>query len=355
MPIDRVCRSRYTFLTWRILMPRRVLAAFALIFVMSAAAQAQYTTIQGWVIVPGDKHNDNIEARITTRDGFDSYASTTVSDSGRYMFTNLDLSLGRYDILINLDGYRESRTFLYGPTLATGSEIPISRNIILIPDPTSRRLAEKQEAYTAALLDEYAKGLDEITNKHPALALPHLEKVANEVPDFYDAHINLGLAYQDLLRWREAEKEFRTAHDLNSESARPLLALGRLFVGEVENEYQSGAKLDALQPKLTKARELLAEAITIDAELAKAHYYMGALDFRARSLANAERELKRALELDPKLFEARYTLIYLFADQKSWQAALDNADTFLLEYPESSYRAEVAATRLRIVNHMEKK
>jgi Tfp pilus assembly protein PilF len=228
-------------------------------------------------------------------------------------------------------------------------------NIILIPDPESRRNAEKRDAYNKALLDEYAIGLDQITNKHPELAVTHLEKVANEVPDFYDAHINLGFVYQDLLRWRDAEKEFRSAHELNAESSRPLVALGRLRVEEVELEIEAGASQDVLRPILVQARQELTEAIMLDPKLAKAFYYLGAVDFRSRSYADAESESKHALELDPRLFEARILRINLFIEQKLWQAALDNADAFMLDYPDSSHRAEVADRRMHIVARLDRK
>jgi len=332
-----------------------MLAAFVLILAMTAVAEAQFTTIQGWIIAPGKDHADNFEVRITVRDAMEPYASTTVSDTGRYMFTNLDLSVGTFDILINTDGYRESRTPI-GTVFGFGlNDRNISANIILIPDPQSRRHVENQEAYNASLLEEYSQGLQQITGKHPELAVTHLEKVVNAVPDFYDAHINLGLVYQALSRRRDAEMEFHKAHDLNAESARPLLALGRLHVEEVEVEIQAKAKQDALRPILAQAREELTEAIMLDPKLATAFYFLGAVDFRSKSYADAETESKHALELDPRLFEARILRINLFIEQKLWQAALDNVDAFLLDYPDSPHRAEVADRRLHIVAHIDRK
>jgi tetratricopeptide (TPR) repeat protein len=333
-------------------MPRRALAAFVLIFLMSAAAEAQFTNIQGWIIVPAYKHTDNFEVRITVRDGEQTFASTQVGDSGRFMFANLDLSIGNYDLLVRLDGFRESRTPLQSGLTAT-SDSYLSGNIILIPDPESRRLMEKQDAYTAALLDEYSKALDDITSKHPDRAVSHLEKVVSEVPGFYDAHMNLGLVYQDLSRRSEAEREFRRAHELNEESARPFLALGRMLLEEADIEIGAGSKPEVFQPRLRQAREVLTEVVALDPKLAKAFYYLGAVDFRSRSYADSDRELKHALELEPTLFEARITLINLYIDQKLWQPALDNVDTFLLEFPNSPYRAEIAVTRSRVVAHLE--
>jgi tetratricopeptide (TPR) repeat protein len=337
-------------------MPRRMLAAFALIVSMSAAAEAQFTSIQGWIIVPGKDHPDNFEVRITVKDAMEAYASTTVSDTGRYMFTKLDLSVGRFDILINVDGYREFRRpieYIVEPESINTDNF--RGNIILIPDPESRRHAQNQEAYDAELLREYSQGLEQISSEHPELAVTHLEKVVNAVPDFYDAHINLGFVYQSLSRRRDAEMEFHKARELNAESARPLLALGRLHVEEVELQIDAKAKQDVLRPILVQARDELTEAIMLEPKLAKAFYYLGVVDFRSSSYADAESESRHALELDPRLFEARILRINLFIEQKLWQAALDNVDAFMLDYPNSSHRAEVADRRRHIVARMDRK
>jgi len=331
-------------------MSGRVLAAFALILIASAAAQAQNTTIQGWIIVPTQKHADNFVVQISIRDLDQIFATTTVGDSGRYMFINQDLRVGNFDILVRLDGFRESRTPLQRrPETGTLAEIPIFENIILIPDAEGGHLTDVESAYKEELLKEYSKGLDQITAKHPELAVTHIEKIVKEIPDFYDAHMNLGLVYQDLKRRREAEAEFRKANELNPESARPLAALGRLFVDEVESELSVGVKQETLQPLLIKGREVLTEAVMLDEKFAKAHYYLGVVEYRSRSYAIAEKELKLALELDHTLFEARIALINLFVQQKIWQAALDNVDTFMLDYPLSPFRQEVAGIRMKIV------
>ena len=55
------------------------------------------------------------------------------------------------------------------------------------------------------------------------------------------------------------------------------------------------------------------------------------------------------------MFEARILRINLFIEQKLWQAALDNADAFMLDYPNSSHRPEVADSRQHIVARMDRK
>ena len=151
----------------------------------------------------------------------------------------------------------------------------------------------------------------------------------------------------------EAKREFLKAHELNAESARPFLALGRLFVQQADLEIQAASKRDVAQSTLTQAREALTEAIGRDAKLASAIYYLGAVDYLSGSYADAERELTHALELNPSLFPARIMLINVFVKQRQWQAALDNVDSFLLENPDSPYRQEVADTRVGVVRRLE--
>jgi tetratricopeptide (TPR) repeat protein len=226
-------------------------------------------------------------------------------------------------------------------------------NVILIPDPASRIQAGEEAAYSKAILDEYASGLDEISRKHPDLAVTHLEKVVKEVPDFYDAHFNLGLVYQDLSRGIDAEHEFRKASELNSESSRPLLALGRLLVEEADNAILSKAEAEVIQSRLAGAREILTQAVMLDPKIASGFYYLGALDFRSEQYTIAENELNNALELDPSLFPAQIMLINVYIRQKLWQKALDHADAFLIDYPASDHREEVQKVRIGLVRRLQ--
>src|SRR5262249_17856199 len=174
------------------------------------------------------------------------------------------------------------------PERIEADRIPfISLNIILVPDPNGvDAVSTNVAAYTDALVEEYGKGLDEIGNNHPELAVPHLENVVREVPEFADAHTKLGIAYLDLSRRRDAEKEFRAAIDLNGESARPLLGLGRTFLEDAEDLIHSGANADAIQANLVQARNALTQASTLDPKSAAAFYHLGAVDYREKLYKN---------------------------------------------------------------------
>jgi tetratricopeptide (TPR) repeat protein len=269
----------------------KALAAFSLMFMMFAPARAhaqQGYTFRGIIIIPASHHDENFEVLLTNKDGEQIIAFMNADISSRYTFAGL--SSGYFDIVIRLNGFKESRTHVragFESVLApTGIANTIyDVNILLEPDDSAGNLANEQAAYTKALLEEYGKGLEEMSRKHPDLALPHLEKVVKEIPDFYDGHFNLGLVYQDLSRRAEAATEYRKAHELNPNSARPFLVLGRLFLEEADIEILSATNADT-GIKLKVAREALMEAIMRDPKLGTAFYYLGAVDFRSQSYAD---------------------------------------------------------------------
>jgi len=335
-------------------MPKKLLAAFVLTLLWSAIAQAQDHAIHGYVIAPSKKHIDNFEIFVTVRDAEEVIARTSVSGYGEYMFKNVPT--GYFDILIRLPGFRESRTPLQSGNpeqIAGDRQFFITMNIVLIPDADGPFLG-KEAAYTDAIVEEYGKGLDEITNNHPELAVTHLENVVHEVPDFADAHTNLGLVYLSLSRRRDAEKEFRAAIELNGESSRPFLALGRTYLEDVEVQLHSRTNVDDIQPRLVQAREVLTQATMLDPKSAAAFYHLGAVEYRAANYKTAESELKHALELDPTLFPARIMLINVYVQLEMWQDALDNADAFLIENPGSPFRSDVFTTRSQLVKRLQR-
>src|SRR5712671_2490034 len=353
-------------------MPTRRLFGLLLTFLLGAVSNVHAQqipdsySIRGHIIVPAKNHRDNFEVLLKTKDGEQIIAFTNVDIAGQYVFINL--TSGYYDVVVHLPGYREARehvrlgvreslmesgTFVLIAEGTLRVRPPYDLNIILSRNPDEDSGEDEEPVYSKKILEDYASGLQAISNGHPDVAAKTLERVVKAVPDFYDAHFNLGLVYQDLERRSEAEKEFLKAHDLNPDSAACLMALGRLLVEESDIRILAGEKMELVRPSLNRASENLSQALILDPKLATGFYYLGAIDFRTASYPAAERELKRALTLDPKLAAARITLINVYVQQKSWQNALENLDTFLLENPTSPYRQQVTATRLSVARRLQ--
>jgi tetratricopeptide (TPR) repeat protein len=229
------------------------------------------------------------------------------------------------------------------------SPLSVSSTSILTRDPSIPEPDDKSSPYPIAALKEYAWATEDNLKGRRESAAEHFEKALKLAPNYYDAHVDLGIVHQQLHRNAEAEKQLRAAHELKPDAIRPLLNLGRVLFDEFETELHDGAVLETIRPTLDTAIEVLEQAIVRDEKSAPAHYLLGAAAYRSTSYTKAEVQLKRALELDSSLFPARLMLANADIKLRRWEDALDNIDAYILENPAAFNRSEAMATRAEIM------
>jgi tetratricopeptide (TPR) repeat protein len=215
------------------------------------------------------------------------------------------------------------------------------------PDVDSALTRENKQA-----IDAYGKAINERARGHFDAAAKLLELAVMLVPEYPDAHLELGEVYLELHRRVDAEKEFRTAHDLSPESQRALLDLGRLYLEEADVQLATGASQNSIRPLLARARDLLSEAVIRNPKSATAGYLLGTAHFRSASYDIAESELKRALSLDKGMFPARIMLVNVYVVQQKWQNALDTLDKFIADNPSSPYVQEARTIRANVARRL---
>ena len=318
----------------------------------------------GYVIIPVRDHPENFEVRIVSRFGEQPLAYANVDLSGRYQFDAL--KIGDFDFLVRLDGFKELReTVRIPPMIATykrtaaGLELTnpdfncvYQQNYFLKPLDDTVVIDERLRAYPSEAIAEWVTAMSDDKDKNYKGVVKHLEKVVSLAADWYEAHCELGAAYEEVHSNDDAEKQYRAAIDLKPDGVRALLNLGRLLILEVDGKIEVAASKDSLQPLLDQARQALAGAVKRDEKSAMALYLIGVVDFRKASYKDAEKELTLALELDPTLFPARLTLINVYEEQKQWEDALDNLDEFIVNYPASPYRVQAVTSRAAVMRRL---
>lgn len=60
-------------------------------------------------------------------------------------------------------------------------------------------------------------------------AMPYFEKAIDNTPDYFEAHYNLGLAYEEIGEYDEAERRYRTALQIRPSADLPALGLERVI------------------------------------------------------------------------------------------------------------------------------
>jgi Tfp pilus assembly protein PilF len=308
--------------------------------------------ISGRIIVPLADFQDIFEVLLVQN--LAQPVQATVADSqGRYRFAGIPR--GIYYIMVKIDGFQEVRQRV---DLNSESIVNIildfeEERVVKAPTDFSGEslevvdIADLSKTYPPSVIEKLKSANKEIQNRNFAKALPLLEEIVREAPDFYQAHRLLGVIYQKMERYRDAESEYRTAADLKQTSAAPLINLGSLFVQE--SEASSGQGSAVVRGILNEALASLNAAIKLKSDAPFAYYLLGVTYYKSAFYEDAEDNLKRAISLANDLFEARLALANVYIKMQEWQNVITELDAYLASNPSPAMREQVQAMRSKVV------
>src|SRR5205807_7416179 len=101
-------------------------------------------------------------------------------------------------------------------------------------DPDVVDITQMKENLPKKAVQDYDKALDERKKGKLESAIKLLQDAIHLAPNFYNAHNSLGVLYQSLKQYTEAEKEYLRSSELNARSAKPLTNLGSLYIEEAD-------------------------------------------------------------------------------------------------------------------------
>ncbi len=165
--------------------------------------------------------------------------------------------------------------------------------------PIVERLLSKKPDSAAAL---YMAGVLDLEEENTDSAITKLEGAVSLLDDFTAAHRRLAQAYMVLRQKENAARHYKRVIELDKHDARSAFELG-VILGDLR-------EIDA-------AVDTLRRALSIDPELAEAHYQIGLLLYVEKgAIDEALTEVEKALELDPTDPSARLILGELLYDKK---------------------------------------
>ena len=264
--------------------------------------------------------------------------TTRTLEGGNFRFANI--GSGIYYIHVDIDGfldYREmvwvtGRTYVDVVLREEGSSDGVAV-AGFAGDPEVVDVATLARRYPEEAVAEYEKSLEDVRKGDTERAIERLERALGLAADFYQARNNLGIQYQKLKRYEDAEAEFRQAHELNRNAAQPLINIGSLWLEQ-----------DDFQP----AEVVLREALRLDPRSPAALYYLGSALYKLSQLDEAAGFLSRALDLDP-VPATRLMLVNVYLQQKKYAEVLEQVDAYLEENPDGADREAVEDLRLQVL------
>jgi len=325
--------------------------------------------IKGRVIAPGEKWDQYHEVLQLDESRLVGWAYTDSTGE----FSLPEQMQGAYYVVVRIDGFKEYRerinvgdacSKIVDHFVHLEFDDEVIRPVIL--DFTGEvnetvDVSELKREFPKKAVDEFQRAQSERLEGQAPRARVRLEKLVKEYPDFYDARNALGSIHLEMKRFREAETEYNEARQLKPNSAAPLVSLGSLYVQEAEASLNPepgiagvvvpGGDLGII---LSDAREVLTEAIKIKPDASFAYYLLGIAEMRGGSYGKSEENLRRSLEIEPKLRWARIALGNLFIRQNKYKEALIEYDTYLADYKKVSNHSEVERARAKIALELTK-
>jgi len=323
----------------------------ALPALMQVARVPSTVAITGQIIVPVPGFQQMFEVLLLQN--AEQLVQATVADSqGRYRFTGL--FRGTYYIQVRIEGFQEVRQRV---DLNSDSIVNIimdfqeERTVKPATDLSGEDLevvdiSDLSKTHAAAA-EKMKAANKEIQSGNFAKALPLLEEVVRDVPDFYQAQRTLGTVYQKLARYRDAESAYRTAADLKQTSAAPLINLAGLYIEEADASMSQGSSV--VRGILNESLASLYAALKLKPDAPFAYYLLGITYYKSAFYEDAEENLKRSLELAPDLLEAHLALANVYIKIQEWSNAIAHLDAYLAASPRTEVRDQVQAMRSRVV------
>jgi len=296
------------------------------VFPVLVTAQVSGGSIAGQVRVsPGTELPSPVLISLESRG---AVVNTVYTDGeGRFGFNGLPGNI--YQIKIDDEAY-----FPASETISIDPETTSVRmlNIFLNPrnadksdsravtggNPHLTSSADLKKLFPRPAIKEFDAGVKADARHEPDDAIRHYEKALKIAPDFYPACNNLGTAYLNKGSYAAAEEQFQHAIRLNSNDAAAYFNLGNLHY--LTHHYDEG--LNWVNQGLNK-----------EPSSAFGHFLKGSLISASGDSVQAEKELQRSLDLDPKLGKAHLALVNLYLRQKQNKEAVAELQAFLKILP----------------------
>ena len=296
-----------------------------------SAQQQTFGSIVGHVrVVRGDTPPQPVLVSLELRGA--PTDSVYTDSSGTFGFHSLNPN--PYYVVINDDNYEAvRRSFTVDPLMLSPI---IFMDITLIPkkkpsdkpsqpvgsNPDMIDAREYSVQFPKRAVKEFEKGLAADRERKPDDAIRHYQKAVSMAPTFYAAHNNLGSDYLSKSDLFAARKEFEEVVRLNQSDA---------------DAYFNLSNVCMLSNQLTEAQQFLDEGLRRQPDSALAQFLLGSLNLRLGKFPLAENALRRAIQLDALMVQARLQLVNLLLKQGRKEDAASVLREFVSTFPDSSF------------------
>jgi tetratricopeptide (TPR) repeat protein len=312
-----------------------ILSVLLIVFMPMVVAQSSASTgsggeISGTVFWSGDNNRPAAQVIVSLKSDPTGVSRSILTDlEGRFAVSGLPA--GAYDVVaaevgyepvalrVQLDG-SSSKVVLHLKPAAPAND---ARNAATI--------SVSQLQIPSKAREEYQRGLQSLAKNDLPEALKHFTKACMTYPSFYEAQYHVGVAHLKMGRHEEAMQAFQRAVDLSAGRYAPAeLGVGALL-------YESGNS--------GEAEKVIRRGLELDDSLPEGYVLLGMVLLRERRPDEAERSAREALLRRATFAQAYLVLSDVHASRHDYRGQVQDLDAYLALEPKGLDHMRVVQAR----------
>jgi tetratricopeptide (TPR) repeat protein len=273
---------------------------------------------------------DHITVILLNSEGSASAPATT-SASGGFEFR--PLTLGSYEILIDVQGYERIR-IPADITVASLQGLAIYLKPLAEKKPPSKAgaVSAHELSMPQSARDLMLSGKKKLyQDKDAQSGLADFQQAVSLAPDYYEAHYQIALAYLALGKPDDAEKSFHKSINVSGDK------YGEADVGLGKVLLDKGDAPDA--------EKTIRRGIELSSNSSRGFYELGRAQLIENKIADAQKSAEQARSLAPDFAAVYRLLANIHMQQKNYTALLQDIDAYVKLDPDSP--AGVRAKQMR--------
>jgi tetratricopeptide (TPR) repeat protein len=299
-----------------------ILFTFILIFLFQNPLLSQTRRIKLRVEGTDGKAIEGVKITLTSPQRSDFNKVVVTDEEGEVIFL-LQMEIKNLNFLLEKEGYQVLQDSKELRTLRKSQELLYYEHTFTIyrtgeqtPEQTRRQYEINQQA-----LSFFNKGVELFQTEDFLKAAEQFKKAAKTKPDFFQAYQNLAAAYFQAESYSEAIEAAEKALETEPESAQTLKLLSVAYskLGDEKKALEYEEKLRELpevelspeelfnmgaaaanENRDEEAAEYFEKATELNPDYAQAYYHLGVIYFRLEKMEEAEKALRKYLELKPE-------------------------------------------------------
>jgi Carboxypeptidase regulatory-like domain/Tetratricopeptide repeat len=324
---------------------RFALVLTALLFSSAPSVAGQLLTggrdsIIGGVVIADDGERPLPGAHVELRTAAGNIAHPTIltGSSGDFLFGQF--RPGRYEIIVQLDGYQLTRLSVEVTHYDQPNLIVRLRKQLTTASPTGEMTTAHELGVPRKARAAFAKGVAKADARADYKgAVQEFERAINDYPEYYEAYSEMGMAYLRLKDFAAAERTLRQSIEMSAQNYAPPLILLSMLLND--------------QNRSAEAEPLARHVIAVDPTAWRGPYELSRALLGLRRFTAAEASAYAARDLKPGNPDVYLLLSEIHRHTQNPPALLQDFDAYLKLAPQGSAAPQVRKLREQLIKYME--